>query len=815
MLGQTISHYRIVEALGEGGMGVVYKARDLKLDRQVALKFLPPHLSSDEEVKKRFIREARAASALDHPNVCPVHEIDEAEDGRMFIAMAYCEGESIRQMISRGPLEPAVAMDLTRQVAEGLDRAHEKGIVHRDVKPANIIVSGDGVVRIVDFGLAKLAGESRVTRTGSTLGTAAYLSPEQARGTDVDHRSDIWSLGVVLYEMVTGQLPFKGEYEHAVVHSILNDDPSSASDIRPAISAELDAVIHRALLKDSSDRYQNAGELVADLQQIKEWESGAVAAPPVIRRPRQSRRKPRGEVPRIRSPWLMAPLAIVLISIVAFALYFNFGQRKELSGSGRDGGQGVVMAAGDSAQWNSLIAVLPFTDASPNRDQEQFCHGMVEAICEELGRIAELKVISSRVTMKYKDGAASIREIGRDLGVATVLEGSVLTDADNVRLMVRLVDTADESAIWTETYTLESTASFQVQDETAVSIARELKFALNPDPHRAFQDGMPVNQEAYEHYLRARHYIVAFFNSEDERDFNAAISLLDKAMELEPDYPLGYCGYGLAYAIRCANFGSLTHEDWAQMTMCVEKAYDLNPDLAQANTLKGFLHWSMDDDDGAYGFYKKALEIDPNLFEAHSNAALFLCTQGLNLQAIKHFARAVEIDPFCYKVQLWQADSYARVGEWEKALDHVDRASKIAPDSGEVHMRFIVDYVMMGEYDKAEEALIAAKLKNPEHYWHPFSESLLLAARGERDAALALHQDPFVYALLGMKDEAIEGIETIATRGHGFGYDLYASWITLTNNPFYANLRDDPRFLEIVYQQHEIYDEMVNRYGDL
>jgi len=235
---------------------------------------------------------------------------------------------------------------------------------------------------------------------------------------------------------------------------------------------------------------------------------------------------------------------------------------------------------------------------------------------------------------------------------------------------------------------------------------------------------------------------------------------------------------------------------------------------AICNTLKGFLHWDMDDDDGVYVFYKRALEINPNLFLAHSNPAIFLWTQGLNLQAIKHYARAVEIDPFYYKIHLYLADNYTRIGEWEKAMDHIDRASEIAPDSGLVLGRYIAGYVMMGEYDKAEEALIAAKEKNPAHYWNPYGESLLLAARGERDAALALYQSPFVYALLGMKDEAIEGIEK-ATQGPDFDFDLYASWITLTNCPFYANLRDDPRFLEIVYRQREVYNERLKKYGDL
>ncbi len=823
MLGQTISHYRIVETLGEGGMGVVYKAQDLKLDRQVALKFLPTHLSSDEEVKKRFIREARAASALDHPNVCPIHEIDETEDGRMFIAMAYCEGESIRQMLSRGPLEPAAAMDYARQVAEGLARAHEKGIVHRDVKPANIIVSGDGVARIVDFGLAKLAGESRVTRTGSTLGTAAYLSPEQARGSDVDQRSDIWSLGVVLYEMATGQLPFKGDHEHAVVHSILNDDPSSASDIRPAISAELDDVIHRALLKDSLERYQDAGELAADLRRIKEWESGEAAAPPVIRSPRKGYRKPWGEQPRIRSPWVMVPLAIILLSVIALTSYFGFGRRGEPAGSGGNGGRAssaaagaVAAVAGDSVQWENSIAILPFNDASPDRDQEHFCRGMVEAISEKLGRVSNLKVVSPRVTMKFRDGSTSIREIGRELGVNTVLEGSVLTDTANIRLVVRLVNTADESTIWSDTYTLEATDSFQVQDETSVTIAREMKFALDPKPHQAFEAGLPANPEAYEYYLRARHYISTYYNSEDERDYNAAISMLDKAMELEPDYVLGYCGYAMACSTYCANTGDQTDEMWSQLTLHAEKAYELNPDIAHSNALMGYIRWNGMDIDGAYGYLKKAVDADPLLFESNHFSGILLWTLGLNLQAIPHFKKALKQEPFSYKVQLFLADNYARIGDEEGYWEQLRIAEEIEPVSGDLFMRQAIGYVERGDYEKVEE-IIALARENGLEGWTIGAQALMYAKQGRREEALALNQSSFVYALLGMNDEAIEAIEQMEQYRGGFGYaySLFASWMSLTNSPFYANLRDDPRFLEIVVRQHEIYDERLKKYGDL
>ena len=269
MINKQISHYKILEKLGEGGMGVVYKAEDTKLKRTVALKFLPPELTRDAEAKKRFIHEAQAASALDHPNVCTIYEIDETNDEQSFIAMAYYEGEILKDKIRKGPLKIDEAVDITIQVAQGLERAHKKGIVHRDIKPANIFVTDDGIVKILDFGLAKLSGKTRLTKTGSTIGTVAYMSPEQSRGKELDHRTDIWSLGVVLYEMITGQFPFQGEYDQAVIYSILNEDPESISTLRSQVPDQLENIVTKSLKKDLSDRYQDMHTLRSDLQKLK------------------------------------------------------------------------------------------------------------------------------------------------------------------------------------------------------------------------------------------------------------------------------------------------------------------------------------------------------------------------------------------------------------------------------------------------------------------------------------------------------------------------------------------------------------------
>ena len=286
MIGKTISHYRILEKLGEGGMGVVYRAEDARLGRAVALKVLPQHLGGDDEAKRRFIQEAKAASTLDHPNICTIHEIDETKDGQIFMVMALCEGHTVRETLARGPLDIARAVDVAIGVARGLQRAHERGIVHRDIKPANIMVTNDGAVKIMDFGIAKLAGEATITRTGSSIGTVAYMSPEQASGAAVDHRTDIWSLGVLLYEMLTGQRPFSGEFDQAVIYTIMHQEPKPPTALRRDVPAEIERVVMKATAKSPGARFQSAGEMRVALETCaRSIAAGAAEAGGTVQRP--------------------------------------------------------------------------------------------------------------------------------------------------------------------------------------------------------------------------------------------------------------------------------------------------------------------------------------------------------------------------------------------------------------------------------------------------------------------------------------------------------------------------------------------------
>jgi len=374
MIDQTISHYKILAKLGEGGMGVVYKAEDTKLKRIVALKFLPSSIMASEAEKARFVHEAQAAAALNHPNICTIYEIDEV-DGQQFIAMEFVEGQSLKAKIEAGPLKLDETLNIAMQVAEGLQAAHEKKITHRDIKPANIMITHKGQAKIMDFGLAKLAGRTVVTKEGTTLGTVAYMSPEQARGEAVDHRTDIWAFGVVLYEMITGQHPFKGVYEQAVVYSILNEEPEPLIPPgagRTGVPMELERLVNKALAKKINLRYQNVEDLLVDLRALQlRPKPSAVSQPPI-----------KAKVPERKQPWLYGGVAGLVILLVAAALFFWPKKQPQ--------------------ETLTSIAVLPFTDISPQKDQEYFCDGMTEEILTKLSKLRELKVIARTSVMRYK-----------------------------------------------------------------------------------------------------------------------------------------------------------------------------------------------------------------------------------------------------------------------------------------------------------------------------------------------------------------------------------------------------------------------------
>jgi len=464
MIGETILHYKIIEKLGEGGMGVVYKAEDTRLNRFAALKFLP-HLGADEEEKKRFIQEARAGSSIEHNNICTVYEIGETNDGKVFIALAYYDGMTLKKKIQKGALKIQEAFDITIQIAEGLAKAHEQGITHRDIKPANIMITNDGVVKILDFGLAKLNGQSGLTTVGTTLGTTAYMSPEQASGAILDHRTDVWSLGAVFYEMLTGEIPFKAEHDRAIMYMIINEELMPPSSLDLKIPHKLDTFISKMMTKDPGKRIQSMEELIKNLRIVKEELETAE------------------KTIKIKS-----------------------------------------------------IAVLPFDNISPDKENDYFSEGLTGELIANLSRLKDVKVISRTTSMQYKDTKKDIKTIGRELSARYIIEGNVRKFGDDLRITAQLIDVESDTQLWAETYKGKLADVFDIQEKVSKQIVDALMVKLTPTEKIELTKRPTVNAEAFDYNLRARNYLYRY----SKNYIQFAIQFFEKAISLDSRYAEAY-----------------------------------------------------------------------------------------------------------------------------------------------------------------------------------------------------------------------------------------------------------------------------------
>ncbi|MCI0698139.1 protein kinase [candidate division KSB1 bacterium] len=742
MIGKTISHYKILEKLGGGGMGVVYKAQDLKLDRFVALKFLPHHLSADAEEKKRFIQEAKAASALDHPNICTIYEIDEttegqAEDGQMFIAMAYYEGETIKKKIERGLLLIDQTLDLTIQIAQGLAKAHEKGIVHRDIKPANVFVTNDGLVKIVDFGLAKLAGQARLTKPGTALGTAAYMSPEQTRGEEVDHRTDIWSLGVVLYEMLTGQLPFKGEYEQAVMYSIIHEAPKPIAELRAGVPAQLQQMIEKAMTKNSDQRYQNTNEILTDLSALK--------------------------------------------------------KQLELESAKK---------AVDEKKTAPSIAVLPFADLSPQKDQEYFCDGMAEELINALTKIESLKVVARTTAFSFKGEKSDVREIGRKLHVETLVEGSVRKAGNRVRITAQLVNVADGYHLWSEKYDREMEDIFAIQDNIAQQIVTALKIKLIGEPSAPLVKQYTENLEAYHLYLKGRYY----WNKRYEGLLQKGIECFGQALEKDPDYALAYTGLADSYSVLGVYHFLPPKEAFSRAKAAAEKALQIDENLAESHASLGMIVTYYDWDwPGAEREFQRAIALNPSYALAHSYYALCLAWMGRFDEAIIEAKQAQELDPLSLLANAFAGYVFYMARQYDQAIQECQKALEMDPNSVAA-----LGFIAAAYFQKAmyEEAIAAFQKVIPlwkgNTFWLAALGMVYAGSGRKEEARKVLHELEerskqqyvapldfvWVYTGLGEKDQAFEWLNKAYEERNGL--------FRLKTEPTFDALRSDPRFEELL-----------------
>jgi len=715
MIGKVLSHYKVLECIGEGGMGAVYLAEDTNLNRKVALKVLAGEMASSADRIERFRREAQAVAALNHPNIVTIHSIEESPEGH-FITMELVQGKRLDQIITGDGLSSQRMLEIVQPLVRALVAAHARGIVHRDLKPANIMVTEEGTVKILDFGLAKLhaptdSGEhtgintQTLTKVGSVVGTVPYMSPEQVQGKRIDHRTDIFSLGVIMYEMATGRRPFAGETQAEVVSAILRDAPRSIEETRPDVPGQFGRIITRCLEKEPDLRYQSAGDIQRALSHLDE------------------------------------------------AVH-------EKKGGGRPS-----------------VAVLPFVDMSPEKDQDYFCEGLAEELINALAGIEDLQVASRTSAFRFKGAQSDIREIGRRLGVSTVLEGSVRKAGSQVRIGVQLVNIDDGYHLWSSRYDRELKDVFAIQDEIAQKIVEALQVTLSPGAKsRKAEKAAPADVQAYDYYLKGRKFFYEF----RAKGFELARQMFARAIVIDDKYARAYAGVADCCSILYNYFDS-SEANLKEADTASRKAVEIDPEDAEAHASRGLALSLMGKHEEADREFRRAIELNSKLYEAHYLYARALFSQGRNEEAAAQFEEACRVNPEDYQARMFLAQTYQKLGRraiaaasLKKSVEAVRKHLAFNADDARALYLGAAGLVDLGELEVAQEWVGKALQIDP-------------------DDALVLYNVACIYAQLGDYGKSLECLERSFEIS---GSTTFLSW--MKNDPYFDPVRENPRYRALI-----------------
>ncbi len=685
MIGRIISHYKILEKLGEGGMGVVYEAEDIKLKRTIALKFLSPQALGAGEEKARFIHEAQAAAALNHPNICTIHEIDDTES-ELFIAMEYVEGRTLKDRIQSGPLNLEEARNITVQIAEGLQAARSRNIVHRDIKPANIMITGEGRVKIMDFGLAKSPERTQITRAGTTVGTVAYMSPEQTRGGTADHRSDIWSLGVVLYEMIAGSLPFKGGHEQALMYSILNEDPQPLTGLRSDVPMDFEKIVGKCLEKEPSWRYQHVDDLIVDLNKAA---ASLATHPNEIATERKTAPRKKNVTARILGTTLIVALLIIIL-MVAYTRFFGHAEKEPESPMQK-------------------VAVLFFENLGSSED-EYFANGITDAITARLAGIHGLGIISRQSTIQYKDSDKSIREIGGELGADYILEGTIQRErpgdpTSRIRIIPQLIRVSDDIHLWADTYDEDMTEVFRVQSDIAERVARALDVTLLESEREALVVAPTENLEAYEYYLRGNEHFSRRYNDEITM---MAVRMYERATELDPEFTAAWAKLAQAHVWAFYSQYGATPEWRTAAKGALDKAYELDQNSPDVQMAFGYYYYyGCHEFNRALEYFEKGRTSRPNDIEILNGIAFLKRRLGRWGEAAALLEKAADLNPRYFASVVELGITYLTMRRYDRAERLLERALFLAPEDQNTRIYKTLLYLLSdGDKEKAGESLM-------------------------------------------------------------------------------------------------------------